>query len=246
MGYLSVGSSYISPELFLDIKNTDSIKPSGGIWATKHDTQYKSYNEWVDYLCNHSHILYYHGFSNPYNLPATYITLKKESNIFILDSLEKLSFLKTNNSLDYEKLAQDYDGIYIDIKKLSKYQDKEVTSLIDDFCVSTLIIFNISCIQYYQEAYVDLRDASLKGGFHQAEYLIVIDDIMHFIDIPKTNIESLIESIKEYIRKNNIVITGENIEIIKNIFQNSIEEVLKNQGIHKKDMLLIRKVFNQF
>ncbi len=244
MGYLSVGSSHISPELFLNVKNTDGSKPSGGIWATKHNPLYKSYNEWIDYLCNHPHILYYHGFSNPYNLPAMYITLKEESNIFSLDSTEKLSFLKTNYSLDYEKLANDYDGIYVNIKKLSNYQDKEITSLIEEFCVSTLILFNINCIKHYQEAYIDLRDASLKGGFHQAEYQIEIDNKLHKIDSSTPEIEYLIESIKEYIRQNNI--NPENTKAIEDIYQNAIDELLKKHNIHKKEMLLIRKVFNQF
>ena len=54
------------------------------------------------------------------------------------------------------------------------------------------------------------------------------------------------EIIKKYIETNNIKPTPENFEKIKNIFQGAINEALKYYEIPQKDMLLVRKVFNQF
>ena len=47
-------------------------------------------------------------------------------------------------------------------------------------------------------------------------------------------------------KNNNIELSSKNIERIKKIFQRTINETLKFQNIPQKDMLLIRKVFNQF
>ena len=66
------------------------------------------------------------------------------------------------------------------------------------------------------------------------------------IDTPCNEVQSLIKIIKKYIIDNNIEINYENCEIINKIFQNTINEALKFHDIPNKDMLLIRKVFNQF
>ena len=115
MNYLSIGTNSLSADLFLEIKNTNGVKPIGGIWATEHNNTNLNYNEWVEYLCYHPYVLFYHQFNDPYMLPAIYFTLKDNSNIFVIDSIEKINFLKNkyphNDWIDYEKLSQNFDGI---------------------------------------------------------------------------------------------------------------------------------------
>lgn len=249
MNYLIIGTNTISPELFLEIKNTTKIKPTGGLWATTYNTNYANYNEWADYLCDHPHLLFYRRFDNPYLLAAIYFTLNDNANIFTIDSAEKIAYLKTNypfnNWFDYEKLAQHYDGIFIDLYSLQRTNHEINNILFSSFSVSTLILFNTNCIKHYQNALIDLTNIDF-GAHEFPEYSIKIDEEIHKIEKPSIEILTLMEIIKKYIETNNIKPTPENFEKIKKIFQRAINEALKYYEIPQKDMLLVRKVFNQF
>lgn len=250
MGYLSIGSGFISSDLFLKIKNTDGIKPTGGIWATNYDLKYENYNEWVDYLCANPYILYYQNVENPHKLSATHIILKEDANIFMLDSLEKIMFLKEkypyNGWVDFEKMALFYDGIYVDIHKIMDIKDELSYMIAKAFSVSTLLLFNPYSIKYYQKASVDLSNIDFNNRYEFGEYTITLENKLLQVQDTSLDVQILIEIIKRYIIKNNIQINGENIEKIKKIFQGSINEALKYQNIPQKDSLLVRKVFNQF
>ena len=50
MNYLSIGTNSLSADLFLEIKNSDGVKPIGGLWATEHNNTNLNYNDWVEYL----------------------------------------------------------------------------------------------------------------------------------------------------------------------------------------------------
>lgn len=250
MNYLSVGSNYISQELFLNIKNTHKCKPSGGIWATVHNIEYTKYNEWVDFLCKYPHLLFYRHLENFYNLPAVYLSLKSNASILTIDNTERINYLKThypfNNWIDFEALAKDYDGIFVNLSNLKYSNNPNIQKFVKDFSVNTLIIFNLECIDYYQKALIDLSKVSLGNASSFPEYTIKIESEKHIIGSPSIEILTLIEIIKKHIQDIHIEINQESYEIIKSIFQDSINEVLKNHDVLEKDMLLIRKVFNQF
>lgn len=250
MNYLSIGTNNLSSDLFLEIKNSNGVKPIGGLWATIYDNRYSNYNEWVEYLCYHPHILFYHQFNDPYLLPAIYFTLKDNSTIFVIDSIEKINYLKSkyphNNWIDYEKISKDFDGIFVDINALRRIDLHRFQNIIDSFSVSTLVLFNLNCIKYYQKASIDLTGTDFENPYEFSEYKITIEKEKKEIDTPCYEVQSLIKIIKEYIIDNNIEINYENCEIINKIFQNTINEALKFHDIPNKDMLLIRKVFNQF
>lgn len=249
MSYLSVGSGFISSDLFLEIKNTTGIKPTGGIWATDYDLFYQNYNEWVDYLCAHPYILYYQNFENSHNLTAAHIILKENANIFILDSLEKLTFLKEkypyNGWIDYEKMVLHYDGIYVNINKITNSNDKLSHMIASVFSVNTLLLFNPYCIKHYQKAIIDLSNVDFDNHHEFGEYTITLEDGLLNIYEPSLEVQALIEVIRMYIKNNNIDATCENIDQVKKIFREAIHETLRFQNIPQKDMLLIRKVFNQ-
>ena len=63
MNYLSIGTNSLSADLFLEIKNSDGVKPIGGLWATEHNNTNLNYNDWVEYLCYHPYVLFYHQFN---------------------------------------------------------------------------------------------------------------------------------------------------------------------------------------
>lgn len=250
MGYLSVGSGYISSDLFLEIKNTNGIKPTGGIWATDYNLNYPNYNEWVDYLCANSYILYYKIAENYYYLPATYFILKEDANIFTLDSLEKIAFLKEkypyNGWVDFEKMSKDYDGIYVDTHKLMSIKDELSSMITSAFSVRTLLLFNPYCIKHYQRANVALSNIDFYNKNEFGEYTITLECGLQNVYPPSFYVQALIDMIGLYIKNNNIELSSKNIDRIKKIFQSAINETLRFQNIPQKDMLLIRKVFNQF
>lgn len=250
MNYLSVGTNKLSSELFLDIKNTTGVKPTGGLWATIYDMNYLNYNEWVDYLCENPHVLFYRNFDDPYNLPAVLFELKENANILKVDSIEKALYLIAkypyNNWIDYEKISKDYDSIYIDINCFSRKNEDIYQKVVSAFSVRTLILFNLNCIKDYQKATINLSYIDLENNYEFPEYEIIINEKKNKIDIQNIEVQTLIEIIKKYIQDNNIEINIENYKTIKNIFQDAIDEALKECNIHQKDTLLIRKVFNQF
>lgn len=151
MQYLTFGKNIIDNSLFMLIQDPPQghIKPLGGLWCTEYSLEYPNYNEWLDFLNNHPS---YFIHKYPLKTKALILTLKESSNIFILDSLEKLEYLKNNYTLDnnfsFEKLSHDYDGIYIKIFKLNdKY--------IQEYDVNSLILFNLDCIDYYDQAIIN-------------------------------------------------------------------------------------------
>lgn len=250
MNYLSIGTNNISSELFLEIKNRDGFKPTGGLWATAHDNKYVNYNEWAEYLCSHPYLIFYQHYENPYLLPAIYFTLKDNSNIFIIDSIEKIKFLKSkypyNNWINYEKMSQDYDGIFVNIDALRKIDRETFKCIIDSFSVNTLILFNLNCIKHYQKASIDLIGTEFNNPYEFPEYTIIIEKEKKEIKSPSIEVQTLIETIKKYIKDNNIEVNYENYESINKIFQDAINDALRFSNVPRKNMLLIRKVFNQF
>ena len=104
-------------------------------------------------------------------------------------------------------------------------------------------IFSPSSIEYP----VATRSFGAIGIFAQIDYLEEkYDGKIYHLSSPSIEILTLIEIIKKHIQDNHIEINQESYEIIKRIFQDSIDEALKNHDVLEKDMLLIRKVFNQF
>lgn len=250
MKYLSIGTNFIASELFINIKNTQGTKPTGGIWTTQYYENYNHFNEWVDFLCNNPYIIFYHNFDNPYNLPAICITLKDYSKILTIDSLEKVQYLKEkypfNNWIDYEKISQDYDGIYIHLTKFRETQNEDYKKLAHSYSVNTMLLFNLDCINYYQKGYIDLSQINFEDKYELREYTINIEDKIYSINKPNIEIQALIEIIKEYIIKNNIEVNPESRKIIESIFQETINNALQTRGIPGESSLVLRRVFNEF
>ena len=199
--YLTIGTNQILADLHQPIKNGQT-KPTGGLWATLHNDNYPHYNPWIEFISIHPHILFYknpHG--NPFLLPASLITLKNNANIFILKSSNQLEFLKkyypTNDGwIDFEKLSQDFDGIFIDISSIYNNAKQEDKCKIAEFAVSTLIIFDLNCIEHYQKAKVDIEPFDYEFEKEFTNYTIVIEKEVQKITDSSSEIGSLITQIK--------------------------------------------------
>lgn len=246
MNYLSIGTKYISKSLFQPIKNGNGFKPYGGIWATIHNKKYKNYNEWMDYVILNPYILFNVYKDNPLEIPAVYLTLKEKTNIFKLNNKEALDYLlKTyplNNWIDFEKLTQNYDGIYIDILELARCTTKEQFNNLLSYSVNTLILFNPDCIDYYQKTTIKIDTLYFDPASLEMGYTINIDDNHETIGLENTDIINLLERIKKYIKDNNLPYDINSFLKLEQVFKNDINKT--DIPIPKKEALLIRKAFH--
>lgn len=116
--YIHYGHKSFEKSLFVEIKNKPFVKPKGGLWASRIDSEYgwKSWNE----------DSYFRECSDENSFV---FALKENARILIIDSQEKLETLPKNETiiydmgnynLDFEKLKEDYDAIEVLISKDSR------------------------------------------------------------------------------------------------------------------------------
>lgn len=116
--YIHYGHKSFEESLFVEIKNKPFVKPKGGLWASRIDSEYgwKSWNE----------DSYFRECSDENSFV---FALKENARILIIDSQEKLETLPKNETiiydmgnynLDFEKLKEDYDAIEVLISKDSR------------------------------------------------------------------------------------------------------------------------------
>lgn len=244
--FLNVGTNQIIPELFSPIQN-NNVKPIGGLWATRHNIENIYFNEWIDYLSINAYILLYkRQYKNPFNIPATFITLKNNAKIFIVANEIELEFLLKdyddgNAWIDFEALSKDYDGIFISIRQLhnSKFYQQ-----LKKFAVDTLILFNVNCIQYYQKAEIEIAPFDIYHPYF-IDYEIKINDTKEFIPDPKYNqdISKIMQLFSNYTY---LPIIDNQLSEILNSLANKLsieyEYNKENESIQK---LLTRKLFNK-
>ena len=123
MQYLTVGTREITQELFMNVEDTDkeSIKPRGGLWLTRYDSQFDDYNEWVDYMIANPVTLYYKSRNySMWEQPCSLVTLHDNANIYQLNGQENFDYLRTNYPLandkfSYEQISHVYDGMFVDM-----------------------------------------------------------------------------------------------------------------------------------
>lgn len=157
MKFLTIGISELDESLFKSIKN-NTTKPIGGLWATKY---IPNYSLWIDYVCKYPDFLdeKYGKFGN--NIPCIIWTLKSDANIFILDSVEKLEYLKKTypdgDWFDFEALANHYDGINIIIRNFKELKDDPFKN----YGIDATILFNLQAIEYTEKANITIEEIRL-------------------------------------------------------------------------------------
>jgi len=164
-----VGTPTITKELFRTVLrplNNYQFKPTGGFWASNHIHNAYVISEWFTYLTKEApSIARYKDLNN-----AIIFSLKDTAKILTVNNAKQvlelsskypsyhhiLNFHKEINNkstiFDYEKLSQDYDGIYIDYN-LFKY--KFETDVFNSFSCNSLLLFNLDCIKDYQTVQIE-------------------------------------------------------------------------------------------
>ena len=163
--YIMVGAPIITKEIFRNVLrplNNHELKISGGFWASEYISEICDISDWFTYLRANREI------AERKNLNiSTIFTLKDSAKILVIDKPEQIEELAKkypsyhhrlgyyedgiNKGLtfDYEKLSQEYDGIYVNLSKLGF---KNTITTFEKWCVNSLLLFNIDCIKEYQRA----------------------------------------------------------------------------------------------
>ena len=185
MKYLTVGTKNIREDLFKCIEDNDlsrSMKPRGGMWFTEYDENIKNYNRWVDFLMMRPNILFYKNKSdNPFIQPCSVISLREDVNLYALHNKATLDYLLKcfpyNDKFSYEELSRYYDGIYVDYGSLVHDNNSyDIISKFSSFDVSSLILFNLDCIDYYQSGNVNIEPFDIEdNNLYDRYYSIEID-----------------------------------------------------------------------
>jgi hypothetical protein len=115
---LHVGKLHPTQKILQPIKNYIQCKAIGGLYTSSYLGE-KLGSDWIQWcLCNEFNI----PVDNIWN--GWLLTIKKEANIFVVDSLEKMDFLydrygftmfegSNMEQINYEKMQKDYDGIHM-------------------------------------------------------------------------------------------------------------------------------------
>ena len=187
MKYLTIGKDEITYDKFIKIVNNSSnscIKPSGGLWLTKHNEDI-NYSIWMDYILEHRSILFYkYGeyLNNEFSwkISCSLVELSNNTNIFSLDSYTKFLYLLkkyplSNEFFSYEDMAKDYDGIYINLNWI--YDNKIIN--FEKFGVDSLLLFNLDCIDNYRAGKIFLEpfDFDDYNLYDNVLYNIKIDNL---------------------------------------------------------------------
>lgn len=245
--FLHIGTNYIFPEIIFPIRNTNGSKPNGGLWATVQDKDINNFNPWIEFLRFHPHILFY-KYTNPFQIPATLITLKESANIFSVKNINELNFLKTyykdnKGWIDFEALTKDFEGLLIDIDSLlTQNIDDDIKIKLLEFGVSSLILFNLDSIAYYQQAQIDIAPYDYEYEKEFTNYKIIYSTTRLSIPSP-VDCTVLINKIKNYIHQSGLSDTDKQIyNQISNAFNQELSKIIKEiTNGHQTDNPQIKK-----
>ena len=172
--YITIGTPIISNDIFRNILrplDNFSLKPTGGLWASKFNLPYGKICPWFDYLLDARGIA--RSISEYRDLTkATIFTLKEDANILTINTsnqilelskkypsyYQSLNYIyeitERNTIFDYEALSKVYDGIYINYEEIYREIKSEV---FDSWSIDTLLLFNLNCIKEYQSVKINVN-----------------------------------------------------------------------------------------
>ena len=147
---IGVGKKNLSKEKFQSVKNWQ-VKPEHALWtSTYFGNEQTGTCEWLDYVCDP-----YRDGQTMYGeenwVEAAIIKFKPDTRIFFINSIDDIKpFMDENYVVDYETIAKSYDVAFVSCYALcNSSDDPRFISLAKKFSVSSQIVFNLNCIDYY-------------------------------------------------------------------------------------------------
>ncbi len=143
--FVHIGNFNIKKEMFIDILN-DGVKPYGGFWACPNNNIEGSISDRTDYILenlNEKFLRYNENRGCLFNLKETASILYLSTD----DDVKKIKKEFSNgNYIDYEKISNIYDAIYINPYSFSYILRQNEFY---DWNIRSLVIFNLDCIEEY-------------------------------------------------------------------------------------------------
>ncbi len=210
--YIMIGSKIITKELFRPILrplDNYSTKPSGGFWACEYKDLFRI-SDWFSLLLSDPDIRKYKNIKY-----ATLFSLKQTAKILNINTKEQVEYLQAKYPsqhhqmfsyknineipIDYEKLSTLYDGLYVDIYKLSSYK---ATETFKNWDINSLVLFNLDCIDKYQSMNINdnnnLYYLSRIDGIKKEVLPLSNDYIKLYTQISKYIDNNLIKQYNQY------------------------------------------------
>ncbi len=266
--YIMIGTKTISKDIFRSILrpiDNYNFLPNGGFWACEYNDLYVS--DWFKYLQSiGEELTSYKDITS-----AVLFTLKDDARILTINSIEELKLIiekypsyhhilnyferitEREKSINFELLSKDYDGIFVNYKKLEYSHE---TSIFNHWAVNTLLLFNLDAIESYRKADINFI---LPGSFFY--YLLKEDETIYHIEeesIYHKELYSYISALfnEQVDTKNNfsdydeyfshlIYCTSKCIEIAMNTkfhSASSIKGLLKARNIEVSEYVIIRNI----
>lgn len=155
IAFIHHGHKELNHSLFMEVKNAPFLpKPMFGFWGSKYTPREKFLSSWHDFFID--------GFSpeivTKFNSGYFTFKIKPTANIIKLNSLldlkivekkyryETESLLDFNRldwvSLDWEKIAKDYDGCYVTEEGI-----EQLYNPLYGWDVESIVLFNLDCVE---------------------------------------------------------------------------------------------------
>ena len=247
MEYISLGTDILLEEYFYQIVNSDRlVKPAGGLWTS--DFFASSFNEWLDYITNKP--MYYTHYTlrdNPFKIKCVIVSLKEGTRIFDMSDNEAIQELEGKYHLDFEKLAEDYDGLYINPYIMFRVNSEHREEYKRLYSVKTLCLFDLEKVQEYKKGMIDVEpfdytdscrnevfyETNVQDGVFQVPKVSVeYRDLLDQVSTRLSNyIYNLVKSNPQYSRNRIAYLISEEL---KRVFGRDLLAYTKREGLDEE------------
>lgn len=172
--WLSINKVDIMPECFLKPNNRNvdlSNKPYNGLWASTYLVDGDVKSDWHRFLLD--------NMRENIQTDAIIFKLKENVNICIINSYDTLAkvtekyklnkedneelnvlmkseFYINKSFIDYEKLSEDYDGLYVSKQAIIETKHPFAKYSLNTWDVETLLLGNLECIDNYRKTKLNI------------------------------------------------------------------------------------------
>lgn len=204
MEFANVGTDVLRREYMNAIIDTEKvIKPAGGLWCT--DFIDSKYIPWLDYMLSEPKIFFRKSpIDNPFSQDAVFVKVNKNAKIFQLSGNDQYHLFREQYGLSYERLSEDYDGVYVDLVRCFGDSYEERMTHFNLFSISSLILFNLDVIDSYRRAKLEIEPFDYDYEYECiSSYELKMDDKEYKIEPLSSEYLSILEEI--YLKFKNFI-----------------------------------------
>jgi hypothetical protein len=178
MEYMNVGTDVLRREYWNPVMDSENkLKPVCGLWCTEH--KFDSYSAWIDYMLSAPSVFAHKTLNkDPFVQKAVVVSLKTGAKILTLRGEEGTHLYKDVYGYSFEKMGEDYDGVYVDLGNVIGSTSDERYKIAKVYSISSLILYNLDAIESYRSATIDIDPFDYECDFNleEPEYTITYHD----------------------------------------------------------------------